>query len=59
MEKKYFVAPYLKVVTVKNDIIATSGPGYGGTSSSNGVLEAGIPERHGMWDEDFSEEDLY
>lgn len=59
MEKKYFVTPYLKVVEVKNDVIATSDLGYGGSTSGNGITETGIQERHGMWDEEFCEDDLY
>lgn len=51
--KKVYNAPYMKVVEVKNDIIATSVNDEVG----NGSILA--PGRHGMWEEDFSEEDVY
>jgi len=57
--KKVFVAPYLKVVNVKNDIIATSGvatshdnEGYNPSGFSGGFA----PGRRGMFDDDYSED---
>lgn len=55
--KKIYNAPYLKVVEVKNDIIATSDPSMG-DAYTGGSHEARI-DRRGMWDEDFDGEDLY
>lgn len=57
MTKKYFTVPYLKVVEVKNDIIATS-MGIG-DPYTDGNYTSPIQERHGMWDEEFCEDDLY
>lgn len=53
--KKIYNAPYLKVVEVKNDIIATSGE----VNNEIGSGEQLIQGRHGMWDDDFDGEDLY
>lgn len=58
MTKKYFTVPYLKVVEVKNDIIATSNLGIG-DPYTDGNYTSPIQERHGMWDEEFCEDDLY
>lgn len=52
--KKIYYAPYLKVVEVKNDIIATS-TGY----KDEPTLDMETQGRRGMWDEDFDGEDLY
>lgn len=56
MEKKYFVAPYLKVVEVKNDIL-TSSVGFGDDLTGPG--QGNVQGRHGMWDDDFSGENYY
>lgn len=54
--KKIYNAPYLKVVEVKNDIIATSDPMGPTNEVGDGQL---APGRHGMWDDDFGSDDLY
>lgn len=54
--KKIYNAPYLKVVEVKNDIIATSNPGVNNEGTDEPAL---IQGRHGMWDDDFGSDDLY
>jgi len=51
--KKVFEAPYLKVVDVKNDVIATSDPTFH-NGMGNGTQLA--PGRRGMFDDDYSED---
>jgi len=51
--KKVFEAPYLKVVNVKNDIIATS-INTPNNETGNGIQLA--PGRRGMFDDDYSED---
>lgn len=45
--KKVYNAPYLKVVAIKNDVIATSDP-----TSTNGFEEGdGLAPGRGIWDD--------
>lgn len=53
MAKKVFDAPYLKVVEVKNDVIATS-VGANNTMGNGSQL---APGRRGMFDDDYSEDE--
>lgn len=53
MVKKIYNAPYMKVITVQNDIIATSDPGISTAQSFSTESWVGAQGRQG-WD-DFDE----
>lgn len=56
MTKKVYKAPYLKVVSIKNDILTSSTPGMSDTEYDGPM---GAQGRHGMWDDDFDAEDVF